>query len=524
MRPTLLLLAAGLVACDARPAAVPRASAPAPVPDAAAPALPPDARTFTLVYTAELFGTVEPCGCTSDPLGDLARFAALLGRLPNPLWVDGGAMLHPAEPGDDRKAYQRTLRARMIADLARERGLVLSRGGGPELPHADRVVDAGGIKVGIVTGGGEPALAAAVERSRQAGAEVVVALLGQRREARRLLGRVPGIDVGVVGDRVGEGDPIAERVGDAILVQPADQGRRAGVLRLVLRSAPHQAGRLRFVDAVGAGSARARLRRLGREAAALRERLPAWEQQADADRAFVAGKKEELARLEEEMRTLEARPLQPPSEGGWFENDLVEIKRALPRDEAVARRMRDIDREVSRRNFELARREPPLPVPAGAPTYVGSARCGEAGCHPQALALWKTTAHGHAWKTLVDVDKQYDYDCIGCHVTGYGRPGGASLGHHDRLVDVGCESCHGPASKHVAEEGLEDRPTVVKKPPPDLCARECHTPEHSDTFQLEAYLRDILGPGHGAKRRQALGPGPTGRELRAAASAKAKSH
>jgi hypothetical protein len=30
-------------------------------------------RRLTLFYTAEIHGALEPCGCTSDPLGDVAR-------------------------------------------------------------------------------------------------------------------------------------------------------------------------------------------------------------------------------------------------------------------------------------------------------------------------------------------------------------------------------------------------------------------------------------------------------------------
>ena len=58
-------------------------------------------------------------------------------------------------------------------------------------------------------------------------------------------------------------------------------------------------------------------------------------------------------------------------------------------------------------------------------------------------------------------------------------------------------------------------------PPTDLCATQCHTHEHSDTFQHEAYLRDIVGPGHGEELRAKLGDGPTGHELRKAALDKA---
>ena len=54
----------------------------------------------------------------------------------------------------------------------------------------------------------------------------------------------------------------------------------------------------------------------------------------------------------------------------------------------------------------------------------------------------------------------------------------------------------------------------------ELC-QQCHSPEHSDTFDYAAYLRDVLGPTHGPERRAALGEGPTGRELRAAGLAAA---
>ena len=115
--------------------------------------------------------------------------------------------------------------------------------------------------------------------------------------------------------------------------------------------------------------------------------------------------------------------------------------------------------------------------------------------------------HASAWKTLVDGGKQDDYKCIGCHVTGYGQVGGSSLGHTERLRDVQCEICHGPGSIHVAEKGLEEPPAVHRETPASTCTA-CHTEQHSDTFQYEAYLRDILGPGHGARRAQEAGRRP----------------
>jgi hypothetical protein len=68
---------------------------------------------------------------------------------------------------------------------------------------------------------------------------------------------------------------------------------------------------------------------------------------------------------------------------------------------------------------------------------------------------------------------------------------------------------------------MEDPKTLVLKPAERFCADNCHTKEHSDTFALVPYLRDILGRGHGEKARTALGNGPTGHELRQKALAAA---
>jgi len=150
---------------------------------------------------------------------------------------------------------------------------------------------------------------------------------------------------------------------------------------------------------------------------------------------------------------------------------------------------------------------------------VGSETCDD--CHGDAVTFWKTTRHAHAWETLVERGQQFDFDCIGCHVTGWEKPGGSNLANNDKLRDVQCETCHGPASVHVAKGGEERPSSLVRNPPETLCATQCHTKEHSDTFQREAYLRDILGPGHGPDMRKTIGDGTTGAQLRKVALDKA---
>jgi hypothetical protein len=193
------------------------------------------------------------------------------------------------------------------------------------------------------------------------------------------------------------------------------------------------------------------------------------------------------------------------------------MRRALPRDPGLASAMRALDKAIGAANLRHA--EPPPRAPAGRAAFVGDQACGK--CHKKAAVFWKTTVHAHAWKTLVDGGKTGDDDCVSCHVTGYGEVGGSSLGFTKKLEAIQCETCHGPGSIHVAEEGLEDPPAVRLETPESLCVR-CHNAKHSDTFQYQAYLRDIVGKGHGVKAREKLGEGPTGHQLRSAALARAR--
>ncbi|MEL6110560.1 MAG: multiheme c-type cytochrome, partial [Planctomycetota bacterium] len=85
---------------------------------------------------------------------------------------------------------------------------------------------------------------------------------------------------------------------------------------------------------------------------------------------------------------------------------------------------------------------------------------------------------------------QVDPACQRCHTTGYGRDGGF-FSHRDStgLVNVGCENCHGPSSRHVA------RPTV--KTPYEARAQciQCHDHENSPSFEYDAFWKKIThGP------------------------------
>jgi hypothetical protein len=436
-------------------------------------------KVIVLWAAAEIKGTVAPCGCTTDPLGGIDKVAALVEteKRRHLLLAAGPLVAEEKTPEMEAKS---ALATRVLGRL----GLV-----------REGVREVGGIKVGIVRG----------IKERPAGVDVAIALLDmQRADARRAVREHPGFDLAIVGEHVDMGEPVPEKVGTTWLFTPADQ------LQKLMRIEIHfKGGKLAYAG--GAGE----LEQLDGRIASLGKQLGEWKRAPDADRDFIAEREKELSALRaERLEKAKSGGVQAPPAGSWFSSALVPIRQKLPSDETVRAEMKQLDRTVGAENRkrDCAKGPPPLSEPHS----VGIAKCGDAGCHPQAVAFWKKTVHAHAWQTLVDDGRQFHNECFGCHVTP-----GATLCKPEPLTDVQCEVCHGPASAHVAAGGVEEKSTLTRKPEPNFCADKCHTPQHSDTFQLEPYLRDILGEGHGAKRRAQLGEGTTGHELRQAALRKA---
>jgi len=94
--------------------------------------------------------------------------------------------------------------------------------------------------------------------------------------------------------------------------------------------------------------------------------------------------------------------------------------------------------------------------------FAGSAACAD--CHTAAWAVFENTPHYHATETLVELDppRQFDPECLSCHVTGWHpqeyfpyTSGYMSLDETPDLVGNGCENCHGPAAAHVKVESGE---------------------------------------------------------------------
>jgi hypothetical protein len=93
--------------------------------------------------------------------------------------------------------------------------------------------------------------------------------------------------------------------------------------------------------------------------------------------------------------------------------------------------------------------------------------------HPsgRAYAIWKDTPHAHALETLekLEPSRQFDAECLSCHVTGWEPQkfipltgGYLSMAKTPLLGGNGCENCHGPGSAHVAAELGEGKVTPAE--------------------------------------------------------------
>ena len=100
--------------------------------------------------------------------------------------------------------------------------------------------------------------------------------------------------------------------------------------------------------------------------------------------------------------------------------------------------------------------------------YLTVEMCG--GCHEAQTKFWEGTGHAHAYATLEKSGDEFRYDCMPCHVLGYGE---TFMNAHEvgRYKNVQCESCHGTNQRHP-----EDPERFGWKKVDDTKCWGCHNP------------------------------------------------
>ena len=562
---------------SARPAAssVPESgtSANSPV---ASPKKPKVSRkTVQFFVFGRQLGSIAPCGCTAEPLGGLQFAFGYIEQFQNHgdhLILEPGSFLFSDPEGphrnkDEAEWAQAEQRATHLHAVFSKQSSHLVSGLGPNdfsSPHGKvalsrwplprvlanlapghklnvapyRIVQLdSAIRVGV-TAVVDPELSekqpsfptttemastlkVQLEKMKTQGIDLAVAMIHASADrTQQLAEKVSGYDFMIMGGKIedvetGRVGAVPIRKKDTWIITPGDQAQTISHLSLsidqqvITRPPGNNADGDKIPPSSSWKIVASRQQRVD-AIARTEKRLEKFSHQTDSDPAY-------LLVLENELRTLQ-KQLNKPVEGqepviAVFEQ--AKITCHLPQQPFSAQQLTQYDAWVSesnRKRFSGVFAKSPK---KGQPHYSGIEECDM--CHEEAVEFWKTTVHGRAFATLERTNKQYDLSCVGCHVTGFRQPGGSEVVENKGLRDVQCEQCHGPGNIHADDS---KKSSIQLHSPIKVCL-ECHTPEHSDTFDYIPYMRDVLGPGHGADARAKLGDGPTGHELRAAALKKA---
>lgn len=398
---------------------------------------------LTLVYSGNLNGELEPCGCTIEgDLGGIKRRATMVDRLrreaPGLVLVSTGGLIASEAP-EDRLTAEYILRGLQALDydaigvqwrdLAYNTAFVAKR----SLPWAasnwrggefakERDIQRGPLQIAFFSwldpaaspahAGAAPLVEAAaaplLRRLQKAKQRHALTLVTTPLDLATASHRLPLRDIDVLFLKSAYqtyGKP--RRVGSTLVLQPGSRGQRLGRVDLVLTDAPA------------------------------------------------------IASYRQEVIPLPPSVPDAPRMQAWYDAYNAAVKRAYQRTVAIRKQHA-----------------------AGTSPYAGDQVC--AGCHAAQYAVWQKSKHAGAYGALEDVDKAFDPACIRCHTVGFNKPGGfidssATAG----LENVQCENCHGAARRHVAAKGKVPVANATWRPQ-QMCG-QCHVPAHSPSFKFAAY-------------------------------------
>jgi hypothetical protein len=495
--------------------------------------------TVRLYLLTDLAGALEPCGCTKDQLGGLGPFGAWVRasrpEAPSSFVASSGPLFFMDRKLEPERADQDRAKALVLARVLHELGLVAfapgandwADGGGtfanlaresgaaaftPSTASSPIAVvrDVAGpdgrvLRVGFVGVGQGPSddpaenaedlVRRGVEQAKTQGANLLVALAAVGRgEAKRIADAVPELTAVLVGSRGSNGDtntraPAAERVGDVVILEASNHLQTVAVLDLYVRESVSPGTLIKLADASGLDLAQRR-EELASRVDDLHVKIAGWERDKSVLGADLDARKHDLAELEHQREVLDSRP--PPASGSFFRVSTKEIRESLGHDPAIETQLTAYYAAVDEHNRVAFQDRMPQPAGPRQASYVGVEVCAK--CHAAARQVWDRTPHAGAYATLSSQYKEFNLDCVGCHVTGYEKPGGSTVAHVDKLTNVQCEVCHGPGSRHALDPSQKD--LIVGRPSPSTCL-DCHHPPHVEQFDPVAKLASILGPGHG---------------------------
>ncbi len=195
----------------------------------------------------------------------------------------------------------------------------------------------------------------------------------------------------------------------------------------------------------------------------------------------VGNMKRRADMLELEIGELKQKLLGTPA--SFFTNTFYSMVPEVANDPEIMALVEETKKEVSALAGEKAVKlaETATYRPTG---FTGSSACGA--CHQPAMLKWRTTGHASAYTTLVRKNRQFDFDCLPCHVTGIDSDNADRvLALSPEFRGVSCEACHGPGRRHAESQEVKTGPVTE-----EVC-RRCHVAEHDDHFNFAVNLPKI---------------------------------
>lgn len=501
-----------------------------------------------VVFLSSIEGYVEPCGCTSNPLGGLARFATVFSDLKLALkdkisLIDAGNTLFESLERNEADKCQDDERINLLLSTMKDFGLKYTISGnyddGRGLKYRDEVLSKHGISqlesvdqfsgekassfaqflnddialIGIKETALEPtkikekirALTKAIKETKKPKAIIAISQMPEAK-TKEIFTDLNLVDV-VIEGQVGAMMPkTPARLGTGpIYLEGGRQGQNFTVL--IFENLSKRGEKPLTLD-TRAFEKNEREDLLSTRIASLKEQL------GSADKNRLTFIKSRLNIAESELSKLKSESMPALTEASVAFHAIALTKKIEP-EASVKSKLLAYEKSIPalvkkcEENIECPKAEP------GAATYVGVETCKN--CHAQAYEVWKaavvkstslneqgkefsrTVGHSRAWQTLKDVNKDADRSCIGCHSIGFMEKGGYCKAFEvDFRKDVQCESCHGAGSLHAASG---DKKFIQRAVPEETC-RGCHHVPHIqsyESFNYQEQVMKILGPGHGEK-------------------------
>lgn len=418
-----------------------------------------------LVFTSDMGGRLEPCGCFAHQLGGLSRVGGWLSfhRLHRTIKVDLGGALRGDEEHD-------LLQYPHMQEAFAKLGFDLLNLGVPESG-----VDVQRLKA-WVDGSPVPVIGANLENEQGEALAPPFTVIQQ--------GALKVSFLGVVDEN------LVKKTGQGVVVRPMfeviskhlEASRSAGDV-LVLCAATDEEGAARLqdrfaeVDLILAG--------------AVRQPSQEIQQRRHTYYAGISGEGKNVGYLKANV-----------AEGGIREVEKMEVQLLTPffsKDPAVLKVQEEYRSEVAETDLLIDGEGQwgNIPGVESESRYVGSQAC--MGCHQEAYRIWQQTPHAVAHETLVKDTAHMDPQCLACHTVGLGQPSGfRRKDPQAHLKGVGCESCHGPGEAHLIARASGKKSLYRMRPIGETECLQCHQGEFSRPFNWEQWWPHIA---HGREQR-----------------------